>query len=858
MVDLTLDRIHNMMTNQKNIRNISVIAHVDHGKSTLTDTLVIKAKIASVESGGGRYMDTRQDEQERGITIKSTAISLHAVLKEETKKNYFNDEKLDEKDCKKKLECKGSDFLINLIDSPGHVDFSSEVTAALRVTDGALTVVDCVDGICVQTETVLRQAIAERIRPTLVLNKLDRALLELKETKEELYTNMKKRVEDFNAKLQIIGLAYENPEFYVKSLDPGLNEVSFCSGLQQWGFCLSTFARFYLERFNLKDKPEAEQKLSKILWSENSYFTSDDPFDKNGKFEKKGPESRRAFIVFVLSPIYKVRDMCNSGDVKGITDYLKLFNTKLPSDLPKEAGKPLFKVVMRTWLPAADCLLEQIILQLPSPVVSQKYRASLLYEGPEDECHKGIKNADPTAPLMMYVSKMVPYSDNRFIAFGRIFSGTISPGLKVRIQGQDYVVGNKNDLFHKNIQRTVVMMGRSYKDVPDCPAGNIIGLIGIDTELKKTGTITTSETAHNIKSMKFSVSPVVKYSVRPKKACDLPKLKEGLLKLSKSDPFCVINFSDNGELTIAGAGELHLEVCLSDLKNDYAGVDIVTDEPIVNYLEGVSGTTETAKMAKSANKHNRIYMTCEPLDDELIEGIESGKLVVKDPKERAAVFRDIGIQEDWVKKLLFYGPEDKGPNIIVDETKGLQYLNEIKEYMREGFREVTTRGPLVGETLRGVRFNLTDVALHSDAIHRTGNQITAPFTAVCKGLVMNSDPILYEPLFTVEINVSCSQVSGVNGVLSRRRGIIQEYKDENGVRTVITGYLPVRESFGFNKELMSDTKGQASSVLSFSHYSVLPGRLEDEKSAMGETIAKMREKRGLGKLKLAEDYFDRL
>ncbi|AQL00680.1 Elongation factor 2 [Zea mays] len=189
MVKFTAEELRAIMDKKNNIRNMSVIAHVDHGKSTLTDSLVAAAGIIAQEVAGDvRMTDTRADEAERGITIKSTGISLYYEMTDESLKNY-------------KGERDGNQYLINLIDSPGHVDFSSEVTAALRITDGALVVVDCIEGVCVQTETVLRQALGERIRPVLTVNKMDRCFLELQVEGEEAYQTFSRVIENANVVL---------------------------------------------------------------------------------------------------------------------------------------------------------------------------------------------------------------------------------------------------------------------------------------------------------------------------------------------------------------------------------------------------------------------------------------------------------------------------------------------------------------------------------------------------------------------------------------------------------------------------------------------------------------------------------
>ena len=384
-----MDEIRVMMNKKKNIRNMSVIAHVDHGKSTLTDSLVSKAGIiASAKAGEMRFTDTRKDEQERCITIKSTAISMYFELAPKDV-SFIKEENQREKD--------NAGFLINLIDSPGHVDFSSEVTAALRVTDGALVVVDCVSGVCVQTETVLRQAISERIKPVVFMNKMDLALLTLQLEPEDLYQKFTRIVETVN----VIIATYSDEQGPMGDIkvDPSKGSVGFGSGLHSWAFTLKQFAEIYAEKFGIDT-----EKLMNRMWGENFY-------NPQTKKWSKRPEDgyKRAFSMFVLDPIFKVFDAIMNFKKEETAKLLEKLNIVLKGTDKEEEGKNLLKIVMRTWLPAGDALLQMIAIHLPSPVTAQKYRMEILYEGPhDDEAAVAVKNCDPNGPLMMYISKMVP------------------------------------------------------------------------------------------------------------------------------------------------------------------------------------------------------------------------------------------------------------------------------------------------------------------------------------------------------------------------------------------------------------------------------------------------------------------
>jgi len=578
-----------------------------------------------------------------------------------------------------------------------------------------------------------------------------------------------------------------------------------------------------------------------------------------------GSHLRRAFVQFILDPIYKLFDSIMKDEVEKYNKMLKSLGIVLKAEDKDLKNKMLLKCVMRKFLPASDALLEMLVVHLPSPAKAQRYRVENLYEGPmDDECATAIRNCDQEGPLMLYVSKMVPTTDKgRFYAFGRVFSGTVKTGQKVRIMGPNYVPGKKNDLFVKNIQRTVLMMGRYTEPVEDVPAGNTVGLVGVDQFLLKSGTITTHEDAHNIRVMKFSVSPVVRVAVECKHPSDLPKLVEGLKRLAKSDPMVQTSIEETGEHIVAGAGELHLEICLKDLKEEYCGgIELKTSDPVVSYRESVTAKSDQVCLSKSPNKHNRMYVTSEPLTTGIPEEIDAGTINDKDDfKVRARVLSE---KYEWdvndARKIWCFGPENTGPNILTDTSKGVQYLNEIKDSVVAAFNWATKDGPLTEENVRGVRFNIHDVTLHADAIHRGGGQIIPCARRVFYAALLTASPCLMEPVFLVEIQCPEAAMGGIYGVLNRRRGHV--FAEEQKVGTpiyMVKAYLPVMESFGFTADLRSNTSGQAFPQCVFDHWQALQGNPLEVGSKPNVLVLQIRKRKGLNEeIPPLDRYLDKL
>lgn len=817
MVKYTVDDVQEAMRDPSNIRNITIAAHIDLGKTSSTDSLLCKAGLISDEDAGEkRATDTRKDEQDRCITIKSTGVTLVYDLKEELSIP----------------DGENSKYLINLIDSPGHVDFSSEVTAALRVTDGCMVILDAIKGVCVQTETVLRQALDEMVRPVALVNKLDRLILELQISPEEFYQKIYGHVVSLNA--TIAKYNQKMPEIVI---NPEEGTLCFGCALQGWGFNLNTFARKWAAK--LETTPE---ELVKKLWGENYYH----PQEKRW-YDRKVPGSVHGFVHFCAKPVYHIVKTVMSGDKPAIEKLLASMNVRLSERDWQKEHKKLIKPVMQKALPFADALLEMIVKHLPSPIEAQKYRVDNLYSGPKgDKYYNAIRDCDANGPLVMYISKLFPAPDlSRFYAYGRVFSGTIKADT-VNVQRPEYVPGTKEGLSSVRVQQVNVMMGAKASAVDKVIAGNTAALTGVDNYIVKTATITSAPDVYNIVDMNFTVSPVVSVAVECKNGADIADLIKGLKLLVKSDPLCQYTTDKKtGQTVISGAGELHLEICVQDLREMFAPkVQITVSDPVVPFRETITAPTSQVCLAKSPNNLNRLFLTAEPLTPEMVAALQSGELLkITDPKERIKRLCELGWTKDEASRIWAYSEGDN-TNVLMDRTKGAQYLNEIKDSTINGFNQTAARGVLCDEPLLGARFNMEDVTVHSDAVHRGGAQITPAAKNAMYACQLLAQPRLLEPIYRVTVYCPQEMISKIYSVLSRRRGRVEsEDVDSRTGGATVEGFLPVAESIGFTQFLRSETQGKAFPQCTFSHWDIIDEDPLQEGTRAWEIVREVRKRK---------------
>ncbi|NHN57480.1 MULTISPECIES: elongation factor EF-2 [Halorussus] len=721
-----VEQCERLMDEPEQIRNIAIAAHVDHGKTTLTDNLLAGAgMIADQGEATQLMMDTEEDEQERGITIDAANVSMTH-------------------------EYEDTEHLINLIDTPGHVDFGGDVTRAMRAVDGALVVVDAVEGAMPQTETVLRQALREGVKPALFINKVDRLISELQEGPEEMQRRLLNVIDDVNELIRGMTEDMDDVEDWTVSVEEGT--VGFGSALYKWGVSMPSMQRTGMDFGDIMDLERA---------------------DKRQELHERTPLS--------------------------------------------------------------DVVLDMVCEHFPDPIDAQPRRIPRIWRGDADsELADTMRLVDPEGEVVLMVTDIGIDPHAGEIAAGRVFSGTLEKGQELYVSG----TAGKN-----RVQSVGIYMGGEREEVERVPAGNIAAVTGLKDAIA--GSTVSSVEMTPFESIEHISEPVITKSVEAKNMDDLPKLIETLRQVSKEDPTIQVEINeDTGEHLISGQGELHLEVITQRIERNQ-GIPVNTGEPIVVFREMIQEPTDVIE-GISPNRHNRFYIQAQPLTEEIVEKIKLGDVSMDMPEqERREALQEAGMDKDSSQNV----EHIHGTNILIDDTKGIQHLNETMELVIEGLEEALDDGPLAGEPVQGTLLRLNDARLHEDTIHRGPAQvIPAVRNAVHNALVQGKIRLL-EPMQDVRIDVPNEHMGAASGEIQGRRGRVDDMYQE-GDLMVVEGIAPVDEMIGFSSDIRSATEGRASWNTENAGFEVMADNLQRE------TIMEIRERKGM-KQELPEpvDYF---
>jgi len=718
-----IEDIVKLMNNPEIIRNTSIIAHVDHGKTTLSDSLLAAAGIISEQRAGQQlYLDSWELEQKRQMTVFASNISMV---------HTYN----------------GKEHLINLIDTPGHIDFSGAVTRSLRAVDGALVVVDAVEGPMTQTETVLMQALRERVKPILFINKVDRLIKEIKLTPEEIQRKFAKIILRINNLIEKYAPPEHKKDWQVKVED---GRVAFGSALHKWGLNLP----------HMKAKGITFQEII------DAY----------------------------------------AGETDEITKKVDVLSKKAPLYEP---------------------ILDMFCEHLPNPLDAQPYRQTQIWPGDVNSpVGKAMAKVDPNGPLLMCITTIEVDPHSGVIAIGRVFSGTVKKGKTVSLV---------NSRQKGTIQQVYMSMAADRVIVDEIPAGNIAALSGLPSIHVGETVAEEGVATQPFEGLKYVSDPVVTVAVEPEDVKDLPLFDKVIHKLTLEVPnlHFIIN-KESGEYLLSGMGELHLEVTAYRMQE--AGLKVKISKPIVIYRETISHDYKGPPiMGKSPNKHNRLWVTIEKLPEEVIEAIRTGKInEMQTRDERQKILKQFGWSTDDARNVIAI----EGTNILVNRIKGRQYVEEIIDHVKSGFREAVYTSVLAKEPAYGLKVNLEDILVHEDPVHRGPAQILPMTWRPIWCCFLLSDPKLLEPILNFECKVPNQFVSNVIAIVQKRRGKILDMTNEEDM-VIVKAEMPVAESFGLADELRSSTQGRAFWATQFSRWAPVP------ESMQAEIIAQIRKRRGL-------------
>ncbi|GFX03760.1 116 kDa U5 small nuclear ribonucleoprotein component [Trichonephila clavipes] len=795
-----LEFLADLMDNTDLIRNVALIGHLHHGKTSFVDCLIEQTHpdLKAREGSNLRYTDTLYTEQERGVSIKATPVTF--VLP----------------------DLKGKSFLMNIFDTPGHVNFSDEVTAAIRLCDGVILFIDAAEGVMLNTERLLKHAVQEKLAICICINKIDRLMLELKLPPQDAYYKLRHIIEEINGLLN----TYADGKDPI-SVSPLLGNVCFASSQYSLCFTLRSFAHMYAQTYGGIHVDD----FAKRLWGD-IYFNS-----KTRKFTKKAPHSsvQRSFVEFILEPLYKLFAQV-VGDVDAaLPQLLDELTIKLTKTEMKLNVRPLLRLICSKFVGDFNGFVDMCVHHVPAPSANAKLKIEHIYTGPSgSDLAEIMADCDPDGPLMVHTTKQYSTQDaTSFHVFGRVMSGTLQANQDVRILGETYTTTDEEDSRIMTVGRLWISEARYKIEVNRVPAGNWVLIEGIDQPIVKTATIVdVNETSelYIFRPLKFNTNSVIKIAVEPVNPSELPKMLGGLRKVNKSYPLLSTKIEESGEHIILGTGELYLDCVMHDLRKMYSEIDIKVADPVVCFCETVVETSSLKCFAETPNKKNKLTMIAEPLEKGLAEDIENEVVQINWNRKRLGEF--FQTKYDWdllaARSIWAFGPDTTGPNILVDDTLPSEVdkslLSMVKDSIVQGFQWATREGPLCEEPIRNVKFKILDAVIAGEPIHRGGGQIIPTARRVAYSAFLMATPRLMEPYNFVEVQAPADCVSAVYTVLARRRGhVTQDAPVPGSPLYTIKAFIPAIDSFGFETDLRTHTQGQAFCLSVFHHWQIVPG-----------------------------------
>jgi len=832
-----------LMNYPDQIRNIVIAGHLHHGKTAFMDMLVMEThdiqdrldkKRGKKREEQLRYTDVHIVERQRGLSIKAAPMTL--VLP----------------------NISGKSHLFNIIDTPGHVNFADELAASMRLADGMVLVVDIIEGVQVTTELAIKHAVLEDLPLTLVVNKMDRLILELKLPPKDAYFKIKHVIEEVNTVIEntIPGRGES------RRVSPEKGNVAFACTSMRWCFTLRSFVQMYSDFYSGPSKASGFGKPTKHTnLDEFARRCWGDIFYNPGsrKFTRKPQEERsnRSFVTWILEPIYKLYSHTISESPEDLKETLGRLGIRLkPSDYKADA-KELMRLVCQKYFGPSTGFVDMVLKHVPSPADGAKRMLQKHYTGPLDSKTAEIMDkCDQNGPLIIHVTKLFNTTDAKaFHCLGRVMSGVATTATSVRVLGEGYTIEDEEDMVVATITDTWIAESRYNVPTSGVPAGNWVLLGGVDNSIVKTATLVAQklledEDAYIFRPIRHFFESVFKVAVEPINPSELPKMLDGLRKVNKSFPLVTTKVEESGEHIILGTGELYMDSVLHDLRRLYADMDIKVSDPVTRFCETVVETSAIKCYAFTPNKKNKITMIAESLDPGIAEDIEAGKVSIKDPVRVVGKFFEERYGYDLLasRNIWAFGPDDMGANILQNDTLPSEVdtktLRSVRDTIRQGFSWATREGPLCEEPIRNTKFRITDVELASEAIFRGGGQIIPTSRRACYSSFLMASPRLMEPVYSCSMIGAEDTKPALYNVLSKRRGhVLQDGPIAGTPLYNVRGLIPVIDSFGFETDLKVSarkcywdsiekgtnkfpklhTKGKVSLSLVFDRWSIVPG-----------------------------------